>query len=391
MTLPLEGICILDLSSRMPGPVCAQILADLGAEVIKVESPRAPDLFRRFEPLVDGTGSLFHVCNRNKKGLTLELRHPKGREIFLRLVRQTDVVVEAFRPGTMERMQLGYETLKEANPGLILCSLSAFGQTGPYRTRPAHDLNLLALAGVLDLLGNKDGPPIVPPVQMSGLGGALQGAVGILAALLSRGKTGRGQSVDVSLFDGASAFAALEMSRYMAGNPLAKRGLTEGGGGYACFNVYRTADGRYLSLGCLEPQFWEAFCRVIGRESFIAEQWSARRRQDELIAEVRSILLSRTLDEWLALLDPETICVAPVNTFAEALQDPQVRDQGTWFTGDLPRGETVPQSALPIRFDGGRPGWRSHPPRLGEHTMEILRGLGLTDAEIEDLRTLDAI
>jgi crotonobetainyl-CoA:carnitine CoA-transferase CaiB-like acyl-CoA transferase len=391
MLLPLEGIRVLDLSSRMPGPVCAQILADLGAEVIKVESPRAPDFFRRFEPLVDGTGRLFHVCNRNKKGMALELRHPLGRDIFLRLIKNTDVVVEAFRPGTMERMGIGYAVLQEANPGLIHCSLTAFGQTGPYRMRPAHDLNLLALSGVLDLLGNKDGPPIVPPVQISGLGGAFLGVVGILAALLSRGKTGRGQSIDVSLLDGVSAFAALEMSRYMAGHHVPKRGLTEGGGGYACFNVYRTADGRYLSLGCLEPQFWETFCRIIGREAFIAEQWSAPPRQDELIAEVRSILLSRSLDEWLALLDPETICVAPVNTFEEALQDPHIREQQTWFEGELPRGGKVPQAALPIRFGGDRPGWRSYPPGHGEHTREILRELGLADAEIEDLRALDVI
>jgi len=391
MTLPLEGTRILDLSARMPGPMCAQILADLGAEVIKIESPRVPDFFRRFEPLVDGSGSLFHVCNRNKKGLTLELRHPGGREIFLRLIKTTDVVIEAFRPGTMERMGIGYETLKEANPGLIYCAITAFGQTGPYRMRPAHDLNLLALAGVLDLLGNKGGAPIVPPVQMSGLGGAFQGVVGVLAALLKRGKTGRGESIDISLLDGVSAFAALEMSRYMAGHHLPKRGLTEGGGGYACFNVYRTADGRYLSLGCLEPQFWETFCRVVGRESFIGEQWSAPPRQDEMILEIQSVFLTRTRNEWLGLFDPETICVAPVNTFEEALQDPHVRDQETWFKGELPGGEKVPQAALPVSFGEGRPGWRSHPPGHGEHTREILRDLGLTDQEIEDLRALDAV
>ena len=385
MPLPLDGIRVLDLSARMPGPMCAQILADLGAEVIKIESPRAPDFFRGLQPLVGGTGSLFHVCNRNKKGMTLELRHPRGREIFLRLIKNTDVVVEAFRPGTMERMKIGYDVLKEENPGLIYCALTAFGQQGPYRLRPAHDLNLLALSGVLDLLGVKDGPPIVPPVQMSGLGGAFQGVVGILAALLSRGKTGRGDFIDVSLLDGVSVCAALEMSRFMAGHHVPKRGLTEGGGGYACFNVYATADGRHLSLGCLEPHFWETLCRVIGRESLIGEQWAPPHRQDEMIAEVGSILMTRTLDEWLLLFDPDKICIAPVNTFEEALQDPHIRHQGTWFEGELPGGEKVPQVALPFRFEEGRPGWRSHPPGHGEHTREILLRLELTDAEIEDL------
>jgi crotonobetainyl-CoA:carnitine CoA-transferase CaiB-like acyl-CoA transferase len=391
MPLPLDGIRVLDLSARMPGPMCTQILADLGADVIKIESPKAPDFFRRFEPQVDGSGSLFHVCNRNKKGMTLELRQPRGREIFLRLIKNTDVVVEAFRPGTMERMQIGYDVLKEANPGLIYCALTAFGQDGPYRLRPAHDLNLLALSGILDLLGVKDGPPIVPPVQMSGLGGALQGVVGILAAILGRQRDGRGQFIDVSLLDGISTFGALEMSRYMAGHHLPKRGSTEGGGGYACFNVYPTADGRYLSLGCLEPHFWENFCRAVGREPMIKEQWALPQRQDEMIEEIRSILLLRPLEEWLALFDPEKICVAPVNTFDEALQDPHMRQQGTWFKGALSTGETVPQSALPVRFGESRPGWRTPPPGLGEHNRQILDELGIGEDEFQELKAAGII
>ena len=391
MPLPLEGIRVLDLSARMPGPACTQMLGDLGAEVIKIESPKSPDLFRQFHPRVNGSGSLFHVCNRNKKGLALELRHPRGREIFLRLSRGADVVVEAFRPGTLERMGIGYETLKTENPGLVYCALTAFGQTGPYRMRPAHDLNLLALAGVLDLLGTQDGPPIVPPVQMSGLGGALQAVAGILAALLGRQRDGRGRFVDVSLMDGVSAFGSLEMSRCMAGRHVPKRGRTEGGGGYACFNVYPAADGRFLSLGCLEPHFWENFCRAIGRESLIAEQWAPPERQAEMIAEIRSVLGSRPLAEWLGVFDPEKICVAPVNTFEEALEDPHVREGGTWFTAELPGGGRVPQVALPIRFDGNRPGWRSHPPGHGEHTREILQSLGIDAGTIDELKGLGVI
>lgn len=391
MPLPLEGIRVLDLSARMPGPVCTQMLGDLGAEVIKIESPRAPDFFRGLPPDVGGTGSPFHICNRNKKGITLELRHPRGREIFLLLVRGADVVVEAFRPGTMDRMGLGYETLKEKNTGLVYCALTAFGQDGPYRLRPAHDLNLLALAGVLDLLGTKDGPPVVPPVQMSGLGGAFQAVVGILSALLSRLRDGKGQFVDVSLLDGVCAFGSLEMSRCMAGYHVPKRGMTEGGGGYACFNVYPTADGRYLSLGCLEPHFWENFCRAIGMESLIGEQWAAWPRQGEMIAEVGAVIASRPIDEWLGLFDPEKICAAPVNTFEEALEDPHIRDSETWFTGELPGGGRVPQVGLPIRFGGNRPGWRSHPPGHGEHTREILESLGIDAGTADELKGLGVI
>ncbi len=391
MPLPLEGTRVLDLSARMPGPACTQMLGDLGAEVIKIESPKSPDLFRRFEPRLNGSGSLFHVCNRNKKGLALELRHPRGREIFLRLIRRADVIVEAFRPGTMERMGIGYESLKEENPGLVYCALTAFGQTGPYRLRPAHDLNLLALAGVLDLLGTKDGPPIVPPVQVSGLGGALQAVVGILAALLGRQRDGRGRFIDISLLDGVSAFGSLEMSRCMAGHHVPRRGMTEGGGGYACFNVYPTADGRFLSVGCLEPHFWENFCRAVGRESLIGEQWAPPKRQEQMIEEIRSILGTRPLDEWLGIFDPEKICVAPVNTFEEALEDPHIRDSGTWFTEGLPDGSRVPQAALPMRFDGNRPGWRTPPPGLGEHTREILGELGIGESELSELKTAGII
>ncbi len=391
MPLPLEGIRVLDLTARMPGPVCTQMLGDLGADVIKIESPEAPDLFRQFEPRVSGSGSLFHVCNRNKRGLTLELRHPRGREILLRLARGADVLVEAFRPGTMKRMGIDYETLKEVNPGLIYCAVTAFGQTGPYRRRPAHDLNLLAIAGVLDLLGTRGGPPIVPPVQMSGLGGALQAVVGILAALLGRQRDGKGCLVDISLLDGVSAFGSLEMSRCMTAHRVPRRGRTEGGGGYACFNVYPASDGRFLSLGCLEPHFWENFCRAIGRESLIAEQWAPPKRQDEMIAEIRAVLETRPLAEWLKVFDPEKICVAPVNTFEEALEDSHIRDSGTWFTGRLPDGSRVPQVALPMRFDVDRPGWRIPPPALGEHTREILMEAGISEKDFDELKAAGVI
>ncbi|MGI6647532.1 MAG: CaiB/BaiF CoA transferase family protein [Bacillota bacterium] len=337
MALPLEGIRVLDLSQLLPGSLCTQILADLGADVLKIENTKGGDGFRWTPPLVKTLGSFFHVTNRNKRGMKLNLREPAGREIFLKLVPEADVLLDNFRPGGMRRMGLGYDDLKQINPRLIYCSLTGFGQDGPYRDRAAHDLNFLSISGILDLLGEKGGRPIVPAIQIAGAGGgSLNAALGILAALIRRERTGAGQYLDVAILDGLAPFLALTMSQYLADGQLTRRGESLVGGGYAFYNVYETADGKFLALGALEEKFWIEFCKAVGREDLIEEQFAPAPRQDELIEEVRAIIRQKTRQEWVDLLSQYDTCFSPVNNLEEALQDPQIQHRGLMVQGTAP-------------------------------------------------------
>jgi crotonobetainyl-CoA:carnitine CoA-transferase CaiB-like acyl-CoA transferase len=385
MILPLEGVSVFDLSSLLPGSLCSQMLTDLGADVMKIENPRGPDGFRKMPPLVKTLGSYFHIVNRNKRAMTLDLQDPVGRDIFLTMLPKADVLIDSFRPGGMERIGLGYDALKEIHPRLIHCSLTGFGQDGPYRDRPSHDINLLSLSGILDLLGEKNGPPVIPGVQFAGAGGGLNAVIGILAALLRRERTGSGEHIDAALLDGLTTFLGLVMSTYLTTGILPKRGETLVGGGYAFYHVYQTGDGKYLALGCLEEKFWQGFCCAIGREDFIPDQFATGLQQEALIAEVKRIIRQKTRQEWMDLLAQYETCVTPVNTLEEALQDPHIQQRGVWFRAHHPVDGEIGQQGFPLKFSEGRPGWRTHPPSLGEHTREILREMDYDDAAIDDL------
>jgi len=391
MNLPLEGFLVLDLSQRLPGSLCTQILADLGAEVIKIESPGGGDGFRWTPPLIKTYGSFFHVLNRNKRGMTLDLKRPAGRDVLLRLAAKADVLLESFRPGWMKETGLGYDDLKTSNPRLVYCSLTGFGQDGPYRDRPAHDIDFLAVSGILSLIGEKGGRPVLPAVQFAGAGGGLSAAMGILAALLGREKSGRGEYIDMALLDGLAPFLGLVMSQYMTDGKLPERGDTLVGGGYAFYNVYETRDGKFIVLGCLEEKFWEVFCKAIHREDLIGEQFAPAPRRHEIIEELRAVFLEKTREEWLEYLGRHEICFSPVNSLEEALSDPQIEKRSLWFRGSHPSDGEIPQQAFPVRFSGDRPGWRSHPPELGEHTEDILREIGYSDREISELAALGII
>jgi crotonobetainyl-CoA:carnitine CoA-transferase CaiB-like acyl-CoA transferase len=377
---------VLDLSSLLPGSLCTQMLADLGADVLKIENPNGGDNFRRTPPIINTTGSFFHVINRNKKGMTLNLKEEKGREIFLAMIPHADVLLETCIPGAMQEMGLGYDDLKAINPRMIYCSLTGFGQDGPYRERPAHDIDFLSISGVMGLLGERGGPPVVSPMQFGGAGGGILAALGILSALLRRERAGGGQYLDVSMLDALTPFLGLVMSQYMADGILPRRGDTLVGGGYAFYNVYETADGTYLSLGCLEEKFWKEFCSAVEREDLIDDQYAPSPRREELIEEVRSILIRKTRQEWIDLFNRYTICFSPVNSLEEVLHDPQIQHRGLWFQDSHPTDGTIPQQAFPIKFSEDQPAIRSHPPGHGEHTAEILREMGYSGAEIEKLK-----
>jgi crotonobetainyl-CoA:carnitine CoA-transferase CaiB-like acyl-CoA transferase len=367
----LEGLRVLDLTRLLPGPFCTMLLADLGADVIKIEEPNGGDPARHYPPLQGDTGALFVLVNRNKRSVSVDLKLAEGRELLLRLVERSDVLVESFRPGVMDRLGLGYATLAARNPRLIYATLSGFGQSGPYRDRAGHDLNYLALAGVLGYNVGRDGQPVPPAVQIADLGGGTLGAVAILAAVVSRQHTGRGQAVDVSLFGSAVAWLpTLIAALFSQGQALAP-GEPMLAGGLAQYDVYATADGRSVALGALEPKFLVNFLEKVGR----AELATAPR--ELLSKELRAIFASRTLAEWTESLADVDTCFAPVNTLEETLRDPQVQALGLFTSVDHPRLGPLPQIAPPFSFSATPATVRRPPPDLGEHNAEILRELDL--------------
>jgi crotonobetainyl-CoA:carnitine CoA-transferase CaiB-like acyl-CoA transferase len=351
------------------------LLGDLGADVLKIEEPRGGD------PARAARGGLFLQINRNKRSLTLDLKSAEGHGLFLRLVDQADVVVEGFRPGVMDRLGLGDARLAEQNPRLIYASLSGFGQSGPYRDRAAHDLNYLALAGVVGYNVGRDGQPVPMAVQVADLGAGSLAALAILAAVISRQQTGRGQSVDVSLFASAVTWLPTLVGPMFAGGKAVPPGQPMLAGGLAQYDVYATADGRWVTLGALEPRFLLNFLEAVGRPELARVTDSA-----EMRGELRALFATRTLAEWVAALRDVDTCFAPVNSLEETLADAHVRATGMFTTVDHPRLGAVGQISPPFAFSSTPAAIRRPPPDLGEHTAEVLHDLGLADAEILHLR-----
>jgi crotonobetainyl-CoA:carnitine CoA-transferase CaiB-like acyl-CoA transferase len=380
----LRGIRVLDLSRLLPGPYLTMILADMGADVVKVEDPRVGDYMRAFPPAKGGIAGRFLAVNRGKRSLALDLKTPAGRDAMLRMTERADVIVESFRPGVMDKLGVGYGVLAERNPKVVVCSISGYGGTGPYVHRAGHDLDYIALAGVLAMSGKAGGAPEMPGVQVADLaGGALWSATAILGALVGRQRTGRGAHLDISMTEGALALLAAEIGNMDCGEHPT-RGTETLNGGLACYGVYRTKDDRYLAVGALEPKFWLALNGAIGRPQNAAEFIGPPAQQAKVRAELAAILETKTAAEWHALLAEHDCCVEIVTELDELPAHPLHRAREVFFEID---GGAGVGRVMQVRTPVGRPAEPVRPPpRLGEHTREVLGEYGFSDAEIAALR-----
>lgn len=383
---PLKGLRILDLTRLLPGGYATMLFADLGADVLKIEEPGKGDYIRWMEPFKGGMSAGLLALNRGKRSMTLNLKNAKARDILLRLVKDADVLVESFRPGVMDRLGVGYEALAKKNPRLVYCAITGYGQDGPYAQRAGHDLNYLGYGGILDIIGPRDGAPAIAGVQIADVGGGgLMAAVGILAALRDRERTGRGRFVDISMLDGAVSWLAMHAAGYFMDGVAPRRGQMRLSGRVACYRVYRCGDDKYVTVGALEPQFWAALCKALGVPEFVERQLAPPDEQDEMGERIQEILLGRTRDEWVRELADLDACFGPVNDMGEAFADPQVvarRMRTEVPTSDGPSGVV----GNPIKFVGEQQPPLGAAPGFGQHTDDGLRSAGYSEDEIRDLR-----
>ena len=378
--LPLEGIRILDLARLGPGPHSSQILADFGAEIIKLEPPSK------------GGSELTmpRVIRRNTRSIILNLKSDKGREVFRKLVAAVDVVMEGFRPGVAKRLGVDYETLREIKPDIICVSLSGFGQDGPYRHVVGHDINYQAMAGILHLTGDRDGPPRIPGNAIADDAGGIAAALSIAVALLAKERTGVGQCVDMAMVDTLLTMMLLNVDEYAETGKSPRRGETMLTGVFPFYNVYECKDGKYLAVGAIEPWFYENLCRLLGREDFIENQRPEGRDCEERIQAFREIFREKTRDEWTKELMHEDTCVTPVYSLDEVAADPHFRARGSIVDAEEPGTGSKTQVGMLFKLSE-TPGSIRHPaPDVGQDTNAVLRELGYDEAEIEALAVAGA-
>ncbi|MDI3491264.1 MAG: alpha-methylacyl-CoA racemase [Thauera sp.] len=386
--LPLAGVRVLDLTRLLPGPLATQHLADYGADVVKIEDTGAGDYARTLGAMGGDTSYLYQVVNRNKRSLRLDLKHPDGKAAFEKLVETADILVEGFRPGVMDKLGLGYEALARINPRLVFCSISGYGQTGPYALRAGHDINYIGYAGVLDQIGTAGGAPAISNLQLGDLlGGTMTALFGVLVALVDARASGKGRLVDVSMTDGVMAHAIFPLTEVLANGRVKPRGEDLLTGEVPCYGVYRTADGRYMAVGALEEKFWHLVCDTLGRPDLKPAHLASGAAGAAARAEVASIFGARTQAEWVGVFDAVDCCVTPVLTMEESLDNPQLRARGM-----VMEVGGVRQFGPPVRLSG-MPAVQARPaPAVaGADSDAVLMEAGFSPADIERLRATGAI
>lgn len=387
MAAPLEAIRVLDLSRLLPGPYATMILGDMGAEVLKIEEPNYGDPARLVPPRLKEEGALFLTVNRNKKSVSLNLKDPRGVEAFMKLASKSDVIIEGFRPGVVDRLGIGYKQVSQINPKIVYCSITGYGQSGPMVERSGHDINYIALGGVLGLTVDAKGTPVIPSVQIGDLGGGLMAVIGVLSALVAREKTGKGQYIDIAMMDAALSMLPVMSANFFAGKDVEIGSHSQLTGHYPFYNVYKTKDGKFLSLGALEPKFWKNFCEAVGRKDFIEKQFAEGKDKERLYTEIRSLFLSKTRDEWLKHFADKDVCCEPVLNIPDALSSPQASHRAMIFEMEHPVEGALKQVGSPFKFSDTPVRMQCPPPKLGQHTEDILTSIaGYTPDELRKLK-----
>ncbi len=382
---PLEGVRVLDLSQYLPGPLCCQMLADFGAEVIKVE-PLQGELGRMGNPQVKDNWAHFYNVNRNKKSLALDLKANDGKEIFKRLVKEADVVFEQYRPETMNKLGLGYEELRKVNKRIIYCAVTGYGYSGPLKMAAGHDLNYVSLTGILGISGTKEAPGLVGTQIADIAGGTLHAVIAILLALKARETTGEGQFCDIGMADGCATMLAYTLADYWGNDRVPQRSAEQLNGGMAYYNLYETADGKWISLGAIEPKFWTEFCQKVGHPEWIPDRDNLNTGiQEKMIVEIRAIFKQKTQQEWVDTMADQDICFMPVLSLDQSIEHPQIREREIIIKADDFRGtgKTAFFPGVPIKLSATPGEAVLEFSDLGQDSRAILSGLGYSENEIE--------
>jgi crotonobetainyl-CoA:carnitine CoA-transferase CaiB-like acyl-CoA transferase len=388
MAPPLAGIKLLDLSRMGPGPFCTMLLGDLGAEVIKIEQPG----FGIIPVNVDEeTWAAYYAIDRNKKSIILDFKTTEARRIFHDMVKTADVVLEAFRPGVAQRLGLDYETVRAINHKIVYCSLTGYGQDGPYKDLPGHDLNYISIAGALSAMAIRNGHSVVPLNLLADYAGGIQAAFGIVTALFARDRTGVGQYIDVAMVDEVVSLLSWEASIFFAGGGTPRWGDTPLTGAVPCGCVYPAKDGGFISLGCFEMKFWENLCRELGREDLISYQFASGEEKDWVVSQLTEIFITRTKEEWFQFMKSKDIPLTPALELNEVFSDPHVVQRRMVVEVDHPRLGKVKQVGIGTKLSETPGEIRSTAPLPGQHTEEILVAVGYSREEIDSIRKAGAI